>query len=117
MIRTKTILLFALGILAFAASTEAKLKALIIDGQNNHSVWPKSTIMMKQYLEATGLFEVDVDRTRFTWNGEKREGKWLPLANIGATEDLPGSKPDPSFKPSFEAVSYTHLTLPTICSV
>ncbi|MBT3480380.1 MAG: ThuA domain-containing protein [Opitutales bacterium] len=101
MIRTKTTLLFALGILAFAASAEAKLKALIIDGQNNHSVWPKSTIMMKQYLEATGLFEVDVDRTRFTWNGEKREGKWLPLANVGATEDLPDSKPDPSFKPSF----------------
>ena len=27
-----------------------KLKALIVDGQNNHKVWPKSTVMMKQYL-------------------------------------------------------------------
>ena len=27
-----------------------KLKALIIDGQNNHSAWPKTTVMMKQYF-------------------------------------------------------------------
>ncbi len=45
---------------AFAAE---KLKALIVDGQNNHGVWPKTTKMMKKYLEETGLFSVDVTTT------------------------------------------------------
>lgn len=36
------------------------LKALIVDGQNNHSVWPITTQMMKKDLEATKLFTVDV---------------------------------------------------------
>ena len=77
-----------------------KLKALIIDGQNNHAVWPKSTIMMKHYLEETGLFEVEIDRTRFTWKAE-REKAFLPLAGVGETEDLKKPKPDPDFKPAF----------------
>ncbi len=94
------VLLF-IGFLPFTASA-GKLKALIIDGQNNHVVWPKSTIMMKQYLEESGLFEVDIDRTRFTWRGEQREGKWLPLAKVGPTQDLDEPKSDPDFKPSFE---------------
>ena len=46
------------------------MKALIIDGQNNHVMWPKTTMMMKQYLEATGLYKVDIQRTHFTWKGE-----------------------------------------------
>ena len=41
-----------------------KLKALIVDGQNNHGIWPKTTKMMKQYLEATGRFEVSVATTK-----------------------------------------------------
>jgi hypothetical protein len=45
------------------------MRALIIDGQNNHGIWPKTTIMLKDYLEATGLFKVDVERTAFTWQG------------------------------------------------
>ena len=88
--------------LLVSLSTDAKLKALIIDGQNNHQVWPKSTIMMKQYLEDTGLFEVDIDRTAFTWKGETREGKWLPLAGVGPTEDLKKSQHDPEFTPDFK---------------
>ena len=32
------------------------LRALIIDGQNNHGIWPKTSAMMKDYLEQTGLF-------------------------------------------------------------
>ena len=28
-----------------------KIKVLIVDGQSTHEVWPKATIMMKQYLE------------------------------------------------------------------
>lgn len=45
------------------AAAPAKLKALIVDGQNNHGVWPKTTKMMKDYLEQTGMFEVDVATT------------------------------------------------------
>src|SRR5262245_42758966 len=40
-----------------------KLKALIVDGQNNHKNWPDTTKMMKKYLEQTGLFTVDVATT------------------------------------------------------
>lgn len=46
-----------------------KIKALIIDGQNNHGVWPKTTMMMKSYLEETGLFTVDIYRTKYTYQG------------------------------------------------
>jgi hypothetical protein len=42
-----------------------------VDGQNNHKVWPKSTVMMKQYLEATKMFAVDVVRTTFIWSAER----------------------------------------------
>jgi len=83
------------------AGAADKLKALIIDGQNNHAVWPKSTIMMKQYLEDTGLFEVEIDRTCFTWKA-KREKEFLPLAGVGETEELKKSKTDPGFNPPFD---------------
>jgi uncharacterized protein len=43
---------------------DEKLKALILDGQNNHGVWPKTTEMMKHYLEETGKFTVDIARTK-----------------------------------------------------
>ncbi|MDZ8120327.1 ThuA domain-containing protein [Pontiella agarivorans] len=79
---------------------EAKLKALIVDGQNNHAVWPKSTIMMKQYLEETGLFEVDVDRVRYIWKSE-REAKYLPMAGDFESEAVKQPKSDPDFKPNF----------------
>ncbi len=48
-----------------------KIKTLIIDGQNNHYIWPKSTMMMKDYLEKTGLFEVDIHRMDSIWLGIK----------------------------------------------
>lgn len=92
-----------IGIICFLLiffSAEAKLKVLIVDGQNNHEVWPKSTIMMKQYLKETGLFEVDICRTKFTWKGE-REKAYLPLAGVGETQDLKESKTDPDFIPAF----------------
>jgi type 1 glutamine amidotransferase len=41
----------------------APRKALIVDGQNNHKVWPETTQMIKGYLEETGLFTVDVATT------------------------------------------------------
>jgi Trehalose utilisation len=75
-------------------------KVLIVDGQNNHDVWPKATLMMKQYLEDTGLFTVDIARTRYVWKSE-REAALLPLAKAG--ESIPVKKPqaDPDFKPDF----------------
>lgn len=40
-----------------------RLKALIVDGQNNHKVWPTTTRMMKSYLHESGRFDVDVATT------------------------------------------------------
>nr|WP_236973001.1 ThuA domain-containing protein [Membranihabitans marinus] len=77
-----------------------QIKVLIIDGQNNHKVWPKSTIMMKQYLEETGLFTVDIERTNYTWNAET-ESEYLPLAQAGVSEDLSKPKMDADFAPKF----------------
>ncbi len=52
------------GVLAWmtavaVAAEPAKMKALIIDGQNNHN-WKATTPLLKKYLEETGLFTVDV---------------------------------------------------------
>jgi type 1 glutamine amidotransferase len=97
----KTRLIGIICIFLISFSTEAKLKVLIVDGQNNHEVWPKSTIMMKQYLEETGLFEVDICRTKFTWRAE-REKTYLSLAGVGETQDLKEPKTDPDFIPAFK---------------
>jgi type 1 glutamine amidotransferase len=94
-------LLFILPIILLSTAAQAQLKALIIDGQNNHAVWPKSTIMMKQYLEETGLFEVDIQRTKYTWKAE-REKIYLSFAGVGKTEDLKESKMDSDFAPQFK---------------
>ena len=64
--RCLTILAAALCMAALAtapARAAEKLNALIVDGQNNHKVWPETTKMMKKYLEETGLFQVDVATT------------------------------------------------------
>ena len=83
-----------------ALSAAEKLKALIVDGQNNHAVWPKSTIIMREYLTGTGLFEVEVARTRFIWKYEREEA-WLPMAGVGESEGVKQPKPDPDFDPDF----------------
>ncbi|MGQ1783891.1 ThuA domain-containing protein [Saccharicrinis sp. GN24d3] len=94
-------LTFIICLMMVIASVHAKIKVLIVDGQNNHAVWPKSTIMMKQYLEETGLFKVDVYRTQYTWKGQ-REKEFLPLAKVGETKDLKEPKHDPEFAPKFK---------------
>jgi len=99
-LRTCAALLF----LTLPLSAAEKLKALIVDGQNNHAVWPKSTIMMKQYLEATGMFEVEIQRTAFISNHE-REEKWLPLANAGESKGTKDPQADPAFSPDFSKYS------------
>ena len=63
----KTLFRFAAVLTLFFCSSslaaEPTLKALIVDGQNNHGVWPQTTQMMKTYLEQTGLFTVDIATT------------------------------------------------------
>ena len=75
------------------------LKALIIDGQNNHDMWPKITSQMKQYLEETGMFEVDIERTAYTWKGDDYLADYA-LEGVN-TEALESPKADPNFKPDF----------------
>ncbi len=92
----------ALLLCCSGARAAEKIKTLIVDGQNNHDVWPKSTIMMKHYLEETGMFEVEIARTRFLWKSE-REAAFLPLAGLaGVFEPLKEPKPDPNFRPDFK---------------
>lgn len=88
------------------------LKALIIDGENSHGIWPKSTFMMKSYLEETGLFEVDIARKRFTWIGPHHNGieetndindllVIYPLNDDVDREAQNEPKHDPDFNPNF----------------
>lgn len=93
------LLLLTLGV-ATAATAAEKIKVLIVDGQNNHTVWPKATAMMKAYFEETGKFEVAIARTRFTWKGET----WLAqyaLRDGKEYRDLPEPQSDPEFAPDF----------------
>lgn len=77
-----------------------KLKALILDGENNHTIWPKSTLMIKDYLEETGLFQVDIARKAYTWKGEELIEKF-PLNPPIETTPVEKPKFDSNFKPDF----------------
>ena len=80
--------------------SEDKINVLIVDGQNNHGDWPKITAMLKQYLEVNGKFNVDVERTRFTYKGDK----WLKEFSLDDGKDYKAgkrAKTDPDFKPDF----------------
>lgn len=92
-------MLALLALIQSATFAAAPIKALIIDGQNNHGAWPKTTFMMKKYLEDTSLFTVDIARTAFTTNGEALL-KDYPLEGFDSTPTKP-AKPDPNFKPEF----------------
>jgi type 1 glutamine amidotransferase len=95
------ILATLLFVTLFIHSASAKpMKALIIDGQNNHTVWPKSTLMLKQYLEETGLFEADIARVKYLWKSEPCQ-HYLPLAGIDGCEQVKKAQTDPDFKPDF----------------
>ncbi|MEM0991824.1 MAG: ThuA domain-containing protein [Bacteroidota bacterium] len=88
-------------LLFFVSVLEAqKIRVLIIDGQNNHVMWPKTTMMMKQYLEASERFEVDIRRTQYTWKGEAYLAKF-PLNRLQQTQALPQPKSDEHFTPDF----------------
>ena len=78
------------------------IKVLIVDGQNNHDHWPKITYMLKEYMEDTNLFSVDVARTAYTWKGEE----FLPeftVEGVGKTTALEEPKADPGYNPDFSA--------------
>lgn len=95
----RLLILLALLTTTLGAQTP-RLRALIIDGQNNHDVWPKSTFMMKAYLEQTGLFSVDIKRSATTWRG----AKWLPsypLDTQPPTRETEQPEADPNFAPNF----------------
>ena len=86
--------------LALSGMAADKLKALIVDGQNNHGAWPKITVMMKDYLEQSGKFTVDVVRSRYIWQaGGFKE--FLPLAGANASEERKQPEADSDFKPEF----------------
>ncbi len=77
-----------------------KLKALIVDGQNNHNAWPKTTQMMHDYLEESGRFEVEIYRSRFLWKS-KRFGDQFTLDDGKEYSDLKKPKTDDQFSPAF----------------
>lgn len=94
-----TLTLVGLGLEPTLAKSKV-IRTLIVDGQNNHVQWPKITYMMKQYLEETGLFKVEVSRTAFTWQGDELIGKY-PIEGMPPTEALEEPKSDPNFAPQF----------------
>lgn len=83
--------------------TKTKIRTLILDGQNNHAVWPKSTVMMKRYLEETSLFSVDVYRTENLWraSGYNNYIAKHPLNDGKNYQEFKNPKADPNFTPNF----------------
>lgn len=80
---------------------QKKIKALIIDGQNNHVQWPKISIMVKKMLENTGRFSViDIHRFANTWQGDDLLQKYTPTDMMGTVANAK-PLPDPNFAPNF----------------
>jgi len=103
---------FRLNLTSQNKTMKPRLKALIIDGESNHGVWPMTTMMMKDFLEQTGLFEVDIYRSAYTWQGphyDKSIGlddikellTMYPLNNGKKTTAVDEPKPDLNFNPDF----------------
>lgn len=99
---------------SFAQNRDKKsLKALIIDGQNNHGIWPKTTAIMKDYLEQIG-FQVDVERSAIAWVGphndndptvgKERRMQFLDEYAVPSKRPVTSVEkpaPDPDYKPDF----------------
>ncbi len=102
--KKKNLLILLLALLAgtsvYAQKSGKMIRTLIVDGQNNHDQWPKLTYMMKQDLEGTGKFAVDVQRSKYTWKGDEFI-KDYTIAGVRETESLEKSKTDPDFHPDF----------------
>lgn len=82
------------------AAKSQLIRTLIVDGQNNHDQWPKITFMMKDFLEQSGKFKVDVQRSHFTWNAADLIPKYM-LPGLENTVALAKPKADSSFLPKF----------------
>jgi len=95
-----TILCLLISIYPKAQNPETPIKVLIIDGQNNHEQWPKTTVMLSDFLLETTLFSVDVVRSGYTWKGEDYIAKF-PVDGLPTTIALENPKADPDFKPDF----------------
>ncbi len=94
------------------AKTSKSINALIIDGENNHGTWPKTTAMMKSYLDESGLFKVDIARKAFLWQGPHadeilgEEKRKMQLDEYSIDNGTPYTrveepKMDPNFNPDF----------------
>jgi hypothetical protein len=67
--RESSMLIVAVMLSLFVAidiRAEPSLKALIVDGQNNHD-WRTTTPILRKYLEDSGLFTVDVATSPPPW--------------------------------------------------
>jgi uncharacterized protein len=84
-----------------AAQGAEPIRVLLLDGQNNHVRWPKTSYMMKKYLEETGRFQVDVYRTKYVWNGGDLQ-KEFPLDDGREHVDVNDPKPEAGYRPQFE---------------
>lgn len=65
-IRQLVCVTFFAGVLLWLPSVALagpKYKVLVVDGQNNHKIWPQTTQMIKGYLQETGLFSIEVATT------------------------------------------------------
>lgn len=76
------------------------IRALIIDGQSNHTQWPKISYMIKRDLEQTGKFTVDVNRTFYTWQGEEFLQPYA-IAGMPQSKSLSKARTDSSYRPKF----------------
>jgi type 1 glutamine amidotransferase len=99
--RFLTIFLFGLMLgCAAEISPNKSINVLIIDGQNNHYEWPKTSHMMQQILLKDERFKVDIYRTKNTWMGGNLLEQY-PVEDGRLHQDLEQPKSDPSFAPDF----------------
>ncbi|WP_298474877.1 ThuA domain-containing protein [uncultured Maribacter sp.] len=92
--------LFCFSNVSCQSNDKPIINTLIIDGQNNHDQWPKISYMLKEYMETTTLFSVDLNRTAYTWKGEKHIPQFI-IDSLTKTEALEKPKMDPNFAPDF----------------
>ena len=88
------------GVASADDKSDEKIKVLIVDGQNNHGDWPKITAMLKQYLETSEKFTVDVERCKFTWKGDDLL-KEYGMDDKEYKKSGKRAKADPDFSPDF----------------
>jgi uncharacterized protein len=56
---TAILAIFSIAIMHLSCSRETGINTLIVTGQNNHN-WQRSSVALKQILEKSGIFTVDI---------------------------------------------------------